>query len=65
MNEYGTKGMRGLKGKRFVGALQKQVSRLGRMPARPFIDKANKANAGRATEAAAKKHDAFLKSKNL
>ena len=65
MNEYGTKGVRGLKKKRFVGALQKQVSRLGRMPARPFIDAANKAHAGRATDEAAKVYDAFLKSKNL
>ena len=65
MNEYGTKGLRGLKKKRFVGAIQKQVSKLGRMPARPFIDAANKSAGGRATEAAAKVYDAFLNSKNL
>jgi len=65
MNEYGTKGMRGLKKKRYVAALGKEVSRLGRMPARPFIDAANKSAGGAATEAAAKVLDKYISSLNL
>jgi len=65
MNEYGTKGVRGLKKPRYVKALGKRVTKLGRMPARPFIDKANKGAAQQATEAAAKVLDTFISSKNL
>jgi len=65
MNEYGTKGIRGLKKPRFVKALGKKVTKLGRMPARPFIDKANKGAGQNATDSAAKVLDAFISSKNL
>jgi len=65
MNEYGTKGVRGLKKPRYVKALGKKVTKLGRMPARPFIDKANKSAGQQATDAAAKVLDNFISSKNL
>jgi len=65
LNEYGTKSNRNIKGKRYVKALGKTVTRLGRMPARPFIDSANKAAGQKATDAAAKVLDAFITSKNL
>lgn len=65
MNEYGTPGNRNLPSRRFVAKLGVQVSRLGRMPARPFIDSANKAAGQQATDAAAKVLDTFISSKNL
>lgn len=66
LNEFGTKGNRRVKGgKRFVRALGASTANLGKMPARPFIDAANKAAGQRATDAAAKVYDEFLKSKNL